>query len=271
MGLSEHVMHIGQCGLCLKSRELKVSHCLPAALYRLAREPGRKNPNPVVTRPTNTLTSSKQVSAHFLCESCEQRFSSAGENLVLAECARSRTEFKLRQRLNKLSPLVKSEGPISIYDAQAALGGALDKYLYFAASVFWRAAAHKWKWGIQAVRRIFLGEAYQEQFRRYLLGEVGLPSSARIFLHVSSEAEVGTTTIFPCTSRIKGTHRHKFYIPGLLFILFLGRNVLHEFESASLNSTYQKGVWICPFENDSLFRGMQKVIRGSRPLGNLRR
>lgn len=265
-------MHIGQCGLCLKSRELKASHCLPAALYRLARDPGRKDPNPVVIRPASTITSSRQVSSHFLCEACEQRFSSGGESLVLAECARSRTEFKLRQRIMKLSPLEKSYDPsFAVYDAHAALGGALDNYLYFAASVFWRASAHKWTWGGKAVRGISLGDTYQEQFRRYLLGEADFPSNARIILHVSSEAEVGTTTVFPCTSRVKGTHRHKYYIPGFLFILFLGGNVLQEFERASLNSTGQKGVWLCPFEGDSLFRGMQKVMRGSRPLGNLRR
>jgi hypothetical protein len=143
-------MHIGQYGLCLKSRELKASHCLPAALYRLARDPGRKDPNPVVIKPASTITSSRQVSSHFLCEACEQRFSSGGESLVLAECARSRTEFKLRQRIMKLSPLEKSDDPsFAVYDAHAALGGALDNYLYFAASVFWRASAHKWIWGVK--------------------------------------------------------------------------------------------------------------------------
>jgi hypothetical protein len=265
-------MHIDRCGLCLKSSELKASHCLPAALYRLSREPGRKDPNPVVIRPTTTITSSKQVSAPFLCKFCEQRFSSGGESLVLAECARSRTQFKLRQRITTLSPLEKSDDPsFAVYDAHAALGGALDNYLYFATSVYWRASAHKWTWGGETVRGISLGDTYEEQFRRYLLGEESLPSNARIFLHVSSEAEVGTTTVFPCTSRVNGTHRHKFYIPGLLFTLFLGRNVLQDFERGSLNSTGQKGVWLCPFEGDSLFRGMQKVMRGSRPLGNLRR
>lgn len=265
-------MHIGQCGLCLKSRELKASHCLPAALFRLAREPGRKDPNPVVIRPTTTITSSRQVSAYFLCEFCEQRFSAGGESLVLAECARLRTKFKLRERIKTLSPLVKSDNPsFAIYDAQTALGGALDQYLYFAASVFWRASAHKWTWGGKAVRGISLGDKYQEEFRRYLLGEEDFPGNARIILKVSSEAEVGTTTVFPCTTRVNGTHRHKFYIPGLLFILFLGGKVPREFDRASLNSTGQKVVGLFPFEGDSLFRGMQNVIRGSRPLGNLRR
>src|SRR5215468_10004854 len=97
----------GQCGLCRKTGELQDSHCLPKALYKLLRDPTRQNPNPVVVRPATTVTSSRQVSSYFLCKSCEGRFSSNGESIVLAECARSKTEFKLRERMLKTIPLAE--------------------------------------------------------------------------------------------------------------------------------------------------------------------
>jgi hypothetical protein len=182
------------------------------------------------------------------------------------------TQFVLREKLSNLKPLgTLNDPPVSAYDAQKLLGRSLDKYVYFAASVFWRASAHNWTWSGQSVQRISFGSEYQEQFRRYLLGETGCVKNAHFLLHISSEREIGTTTIFPCTTRMEGTYRHKFYIPGLLFTLFLGKRVPETFRQFSLNAAQQKGVWLAPFESDSLFRGMLKVIQGSRPQGSLKR
>jgi hypothetical protein len=164
-----------------------------------------------------------------------------------------------------------SEPPVSLYDAQAALGSGLNNYVYFAVSIFWRAAAHDWKWNNQTVRRISLGARYQEQCRQFLLDKAELPDSAQLFLYISSETEIGLTTVFPCTTRVQGVHRHKFYIPGLLFTLFLGKRIPETFKQHSLNSRGQQSIWLAPFQNDSLYRGMLKLIKAAPPQGHLKR
>lgn len=263
--------HSSQCGLCLQRKELRDSHLLPAAVYKLLRTPtGGHDPNPVVIMPSRALTTSQQVSAPFLCGDCEQRFSRNGERYVIAQCARPDGQFKLRELLQTISPLYDTP-QFKVYDVQHLLGSQIDHYLYFAASVFWRASAYRWKMGIKSVGQITLGTTYQEQFRLYLLGEAAFPQKARVRVHVASENPPDLTTVFPCTTRIDGARRHKFYIPGLLFILFLGSNVPTRFDAGALNGSQQQLMWLCPWQNDSLFLGFLDVIKATTPSGKLRR
>jgi len=264
--------HLAPCGLCLKLKQLRDSHLLPRALYKLSREPtGGADQNPVVVTRSNALTSSKQVSSPFLCDDCEQRFSDNGERYILAQCARPNGQFKLRELLQAASPLFNTQ-KFKVYDVQPLLGSKVDQYLYFAASVFWRASAHRWKMGNEPVGQISLGAKYQEQFRLYLLGKTAFPQNARIVVHVSSEAQPDLmTTVFPCTTRVGGVRRHKFYIPGLLFVLFLGGDVPKRFDNGALNGSYHQLMWLCPWQNDSLFLGSVDLMKTSKPSGKLRR
>ncbi len=211
----------GRCGLCLHSRELQSSHLLPAALYRLLQKAaGGSNPSPVVVTPSRSLTTSRQITAPFLCTGCEGLLSQRGERYVLSQCARPDGRFSLREILETTSPL-ESRGPVRVYDVGPVLGKRVDQYLYFAASVFWRASAHAWYQETGALGRFTLGPDYQEQFRRYLLGQAAFPLEARMWVHVSSGTLKDPLIVFPCTTAVEGAHRHKFYVPGILFILFL--------------------------------------------------
>jgi hypothetical protein len=153
--------NVGACGLCRKVGELRDSHLLPAAVYELARDPARTNPNPVMVTGGRAFTTSRQVKAPFLCDDCEQRFSDRGERYVLGQCARP-DGFKLRELLEGSVPLA-DERQFRLYDVAALLGGHADEHLYFGASVFWRASARAWS-------PFSLGDIYDEQFRLYLLG-----------------------------------------------------------------------------------------------------
>ena len=115
----------------------------------------------------------------------------------------------------------------AVYDVQRLLDTKVDQYLYFAASVFGRASARSWKMGDEQVGKICLGEEYQEQFRLYLFGQAAFPKNARVYVRVSSETQVPlTVTTVPTTFRMGRAHRHKFCIPGVRFILFLGKRCL---------------------------------------------
>jgi len=265
---------VGRCGLCQETRILRESHLLPAAVYRLSRDPSRANPNPVVLAAGRASATSRQVADRFLCDECEQRFSDRGERYVLGQCARPTGEFKARELLEQAVPLAE-EAKVRVYDVGKMLGAHVDEYLYFAASVFWRASARAWREDGPR-ERFSLGSGYDEEFRLYLLGQADFPRNGRLFVHVwsdaiSGESPVGFTTIGPCSTKIEGERRHKFCIPGITFILFLGRLVPARYDEGALNSTRGRFMWLSPFADDSLFRGFGDSVRQSRPSAALLR
>jgi hypothetical protein len=247
------------CGLCQKPAELRESHLLPKAAFRLAREAGAKNPNPIVVTPRGAGSTSKQVSQPFLCGDCEGRFSALGERYVLSECLRGPSEFAVRDRLQQLSPRSLDEN-VAAYEVTGSSIQA-EQYVYFAASVFWRATARHWHHDGRLVERITLGKRYQGEFREFLLDEAPFPSNARRFVHVWRGSGPGAPSVLPCSERVKGVLRHKFCIPGVLFILFVGNDAAIRFDSWALNSSNGSFMWLCPFEHDSLFQGFGRLIR----------
>lgn len=261
---------LGQCGLCHQIRELCDSHLLPAAAYKLSREPSRKNPNPVVIAKDRASTTSHQVTAYFLCQECEDRFSRNGERYVLRQCARRDGEFRLRQLLSQASPFCTDE-KFSVFKVSKLLGEKVEQYLYFAASVFWRAGVRSWQFEDMTLERISLGTTYQEQLRLYLLGKAPFPGNGRIFVHVWSNERVDFTTVFPCTYRVELVRRHKFCIPGILFIFFLGRDVPGKHDMGTLNSSVGRFMWMCCWQDDSLFEGFLSRIKDSKRTGSLAR
>jgi hypothetical protein len=263
---------VGQCGLCQEMRVLQESHLLPAALYKLSRDPSRRNPNPVLLAGGRASATSRQVAHRFLCVQCEQRFSGRGERYVLGQCARPNGEFKLRELLEEVVP-VAQVSEFRLYEVGELLGPHADEYLYFAASVFWRASARAWTEDGPR-ERFSLGSVYDEQFRLYLLGEADFPRNARLLVHVwsdtiSPDSGIGFTTIAPCSSRVDGERRHKFCVPAITFILFLGGLVPERHDAGALNSAQGKFMWLTQFANDSLFRGFANSVRQSRPSASL--
>jgi hypothetical protein len=240
---------MGECGLCRQSRELQKSHLIPRAGYRHLR--GSKigvQWDPVFTTPTKARITTDQATAPFLCSDCEQRFQKRGEDLILRQCAQQNGEFKLRDQLQAAAPL-HTEGRSAVYNAAPPSGRALDSYLYFAASVFWRSAAcRRWRMGGDPVASISLGATYQEQFRLYLLDEGPFPADARITLHVATESDLDVLLMlgFPSTSLLTDVCCYDFFINGLLFLLFLGNAVTsrHDDKALRLMCNYRAGCGI---------------------------
>lgn len=268
------VLRLGTCGLCLKKKELQNSHLLPAALYRQLRNPSAgADPNPVLVTYSRALTSSLQVSSPFLCADCESRISVNGENYVVTQCAKRNGLFKLRELLQTVSPLITNKkDQVAGYDVRGLLGAKVEQYLYFAASVFWRASAHTWIIGGRQVGKISLGDKYQEQFRLYLLGESTFPQNALVHVHVASETQVPlTVATVPTEFRMGAAHRHKFCIPGVLFVLFLGSKVSTTGDTFALNGSEHRVMWLYPWQNDSHVRGILQRIQAATPTGKLRK
>lgn len=219
------------------------------------------------------VTSSKQISSPFLCADCELRFSANGENYVVTRCAKRNGSLELRELLQGASPLFADDmNQTAIYDVQQLLGTKVDHFLYFAASVFWRASAHRWKMGGEQIDQISLGAKYQKEFRSYLLGQADFPQNARVHIYVSNETRIPPTLItVPTTARLDSVHRHKFCIPGVLFILFLGSDVSKKADEFALNGSKKQIMRLCSWQNDSHFRGFLQRMQTATPTGRLRK
>jgi hypothetical protein len=262
---------MGPCGLCQQTRQLKNSHLLPQALYKMAREESRKNPNPVLITKGRSFTNSKQVTASFLCAECEYQFSRGGERYVLEQCARPSGDFKIRALLENATPFFE-HARFRAFDAARLPELKAEQYLYFAASIFWRAAARTWRLDSDLLKRLSLGSTYQEQLRLYLLGDAGFPKNGRIFMHVWSDEQIDFTFTLPYTPcRVSGAWWHKFCIPGITFIFFLG-GAIHSFSDAgALNGTQGQCIYLCRWQDDSLFWDFATTIAQSPPTGELGR
>jgi len=210
----------GHCRLCLQNRLLCDSHLMPRATYGLLRSPNRTNPNPVhITNGKDRVISSRQIKDYLLCEECERRFHSNGEDYVMANCYRGKNKFKLREALLRHIPMTSKLG-ISVYKAADIPEMDVTRLIYFAASIFWRASAHHWRIKNQIIN-ISLGP-YREELRRFLLGGA-FPDTACLSFRVSKLEGFLLTIRTPASITEQGFHRHSFLMLGLEFLLFAGK------------------------------------------------
>jgi hypothetical protein len=198
---------------------------MPKALYRLLRSPELVNPHPTMISNDAILETSHQAKTFLLCSACEQRFHRNGEDWMLRNCCRAPDQFRLRDILFESSP-VYDDGEVRVYSARNIVGIDTAKLVYFAISVFWRAAVARWFVESTRLDPLELGEYFEEQFRLYLLDESAFPADAALTTEVLSyhEASFGTV-IFPYGGRQDEYRLYRFAIPGIRFDLFVGKRI----------------------------------------------
>lgn len=163
----------------------------------------------------------------FLCGDCEQRFSAMGESHVISQCHRKDGEFRLRDALKTATPSMMNSDRAIYYGCQlpAAVDG--QAFQYFVLSVLWRASATDWPSSTGVVRGA-LGP-YEEDVRRYLLGDLPTPDAVSISVYVNFEPSPTVFLAYPTHGKtnILGQRlvQHNLHIPGIRFIVLAGRNV----------------------------------------------
>ncbi|MDB5976953.1 MAG: hypothetical protein JWR07_3713 [Nevskia sp.] len=214
----------GQCKLCLPDRpiELRQSHYLPAAIYRVLRDEAERNPNPVMLNERGVVRTSRQMMAPLLCANCEDRLNKGGERWTLANCIRRDGSFPLAELLASRSPDIASDTDTTtkMYFSSGIPEVDASAIRYFAASVFWRGAIHPWD-GTIPVR---LGP-YQEKFRRYLMGLQSFPENSALWVVVREGKEASRLTYSPVGARQGDCHIFRFPMPGLAFVLLVGKQI----------------------------------------------
>jgi hypothetical protein len=128
----------------------------------------------------------------------------------------------LHARLVASKALAENDS-VQIYVADDVATLTIEKLVYFAASVFWRAAVRDWS---KTGDRINLGP-YEESLRRFLLDEQPFPTRMAMGVLVSASLDEDTNRLMtlPWLAGTSPCHRFRLELPGLLFALFVGGQI----------------------------------------------
>jgi hypothetical protein len=244
------------CKLCLMDRRLLKSHLMPRAAYRSLRGVLVKNPNPIAITDKTMVRTCFQMSDYLLCAPCEARFDRNGERWVMPRIAKS-TGFRLRDTLSKAAPEEISPGS-SAYACSTIPEIDVEKLTYFAMSIFWRAAAHTWKYPYGGSVHIDLG-SYRERIRTWLLGESTFPINVGLTVAIDPENRDTFSLCTPFLVQRAPYHAFIFYAPGIEFVLWVGRAVPVSIRKACIYSSALHPI----FMTDGVAARVQTVFKKS--------
>lgn len=254
---------IDTCKLCRKSDELRSSHLIPKGVYRLLLD--APNKNPIMTSHGRSRETSEQITSPILCGECEKRFSQYGEAHVLRNCWREGDGFYLRDQLGTHTEIGAGHD-FSVHDLRRVEYIKIEKFVYYALSMVWRMSVCWWRSSTGPFRGGALGR-YEEPIREYLIHNSSLPDHVAVLLKVSSEPVPDNIATSPKMAKINGSTRHKFYIPGLLFIVYVGKSMPAATMDASLSSAGL--AFLCPFKNDQMAHALHDTFQRATESGKL--
>ena len=211
-------MPLARCKLCQKRKRLQRSHLMPAALFKIMREPGTKVSNPIMITSETTVSTSKQLRTYLLCKECEHRFNVDGEGYVLTQVCNG-IRFPLLDRLNVAMPFQEMPG-LALYSG-IAVGIDTARLAYFALSVFWRASVHRWRAPHGGLVWTGLG-AYEEPVRRYLLGDAEFPADLIVIVTACTDLGSQRSCFTLCIIRGDAHAGFGMMTCGVHFRLFVG-------------------------------------------------
>ena len=223
-------IHEAQCGLCRQIKTLQNSHLIPRSIYSLASKafPEQAGLLSVVShRGMHNL--SKQTTKYFLCDECEAVFDKLGENIVVKELCKIKDDtatFALLNKLNSLPGQFTSDKSTECYffDNNDLIN--INAYTHFALGIIWKMSATKWRGKPFEAYYNILGNHYEEQIRSYLLTEdQRFLSNIHIICLVDNKVNSYPWILFPYVKKNKNFgHVYTFIVPGVKFIVYIGKN-----------------------------------------------
>jgi hypothetical protein len=259
-------MPFGQCKLCLKDNQLVESHLLPRGLYDLMRAPSLANPNPALITSQVVMQTSRQTKAPLLCSDCEQLLNREGEQWVLPLLATIDGDFPFLDLLQRVPPDI-SEEDFSAFAAVRNPAIQVSKLNHFALGIFWKASVHHWK-GKGLEPRIELGP-YSESIRLFLLERKPVENIALLITVLPKPvALISAIAPFENKLRINGSRYFNFYVPGIGFNLFTGKQIPEEMRGSCFYSNPGNPVIVADLSSKywDLLRSTLKSAHVSRNL-----
>lgn len=205
------------------------SHLVPRSIYKTLSAPGQPNPNPVLVRSGSAFQTSKQAKTHLLCSTCEQLLNKRGEKAVIPFIAKDTFSSPIYELVTKL-PLLRSENGVPAYSATENTGFSVDELAHFAMGIFWKASVHSWH-NRDGEPLIKLGP-YEKPLREYVRAqeEKPFPSNFSLMVIILPPPKIPLLIGVPIQGPSEDWHRNfRFYIPGVQFVLSVGKTVDREF------------------------------------------
>lgn len=177
-------MSRGTCALCLQFAGLQKSHLISQEVYKWLKRPDDQIRNPVLVTASTTVKSSEQVSDYLLCSQCEVHFQRHGEDWVMKNGPR-KGKFPLREALcrSQNRTTIQSE---ELFKEPFDPAFDLERLIYLAASIFWRASVHHWRGSEHLMTRALVSPSLEEGLRRFLLHEDQFPTQAVLLISVTA-------------------------------------------------------------------------------------
>lgn len=211
------------CALCLQNRPLLASHFLSAAIYKNLIDPSGLIKNMIASNLSKASEESKQIKQYLLCQDCEIRFQQGGENWVLARRLMPNGSFELRDLLQQAAPKGTRDGA-TFFTLDTVPTLDKEQLLYFAASIFWRAAVRDWETPVGHYAKLAIEPLVVEQLRKYLLTSGPFPADISLVIVFSAAATPAQLTTLPqITPGPSGYQQIDWYMPGIGFTLLTGK------------------------------------------------
>jgi hypothetical protein len=202
--------------MCLKSKNLVMSHLIPSALYDYLRQPDFK---PVRVGDGVVMTSDRQDQVYLLCLDCEDILNKGGESWLNSKLCTMERTFPLFDLLIQL-PVVLTENDDALYYSPDNSVIDFEKVTHFGMGIFWKAAVHPWR-GNKTDPLINLGP-YTDPIRRWLLREVDFPQDVQLWVSISKPEHAQIVLNPPTrTSRDRWT-TYLCHVLGLMYQLNIG-------------------------------------------------
>jgi hypothetical protein len=221
----------GPCRMCLIPKDLVRSHLMPAFLYDYCRQGEHK---PIKVGGGVLIPTDRQTQAYLLCEECEDILNKGGEMWIAGKLATWERSFPLYDLLMK-GPPEFDEKDMAVYFAAKNSEIDVEKLTHFALGMFWKASVHSWS-GSKTAASIELG-LYSEKIRTWLRSKSWFPEDMYLIVVVSRPLRAQIVLNEPYEARREGWQNFFVYVPGVLFMLNVGKTVDESMR------------WLCVYQN----------------------
>jgi len=225
--------------MCLETKKVVSSHLYPAALYVNCRS--ANDASPVRMGDGVVMQTDRQMQDYLLCEECEDILNRGGEKWTNPKLARLNKTFPLYEILVK-GPTGHADETGGIYFASSNPEIDVEKMTHFALGIFWKASVYSWK-ANERNPMIQLGP-YGDLIRLWLRGERAFPEGVCLSVLVARPEQALIVLNGPSATSLRGWHAFLLNVPGVSFILNVGRHMDPEMILTCFHESPQHPVFV---------------------------
>jgi hypothetical protein len=196
---------------------------MPKSIYRIiARifQPHDSAPVWASKSQKSAYYSNAQITKKLLCGACEDRFNKHGEKYVVGRCMRNLQTFELKKLLDSSSPSIHVN-EFSFFNPKDISKLNSEKFIYFAASIVWRATVADWGNDDIANLENAIPDEFKRSLQQYLLNKEEFPRNIYVTVCVDDDVDPFPIMALPSGDIEENMHL-SFFIPGIKFNVFFG-------------------------------------------------